>query len=750
MADLWSPWAVGGAGQFRLGVTLTPQSEDAAAKVVRAHVFFQGSGGAGDSTNTFGVGGGTWSRTPGSIAISAGAGAEVLLWYQDVTIYKTYGAEQNVTIDASLSGLEYYGTGTTAHLPDGIFHTVAARPWDAPSAATGVSAARSSDASHTVSYTVVASGTAPVTERRVQRWDNVTNAWATIAVLPGAFTANSAQSYIDGTTVANRQYKWRVVTANSTAEATSGESSLMQTTPAAPSNLNAVRSGANIALTWDRNVSTSMAVAYEVYDSQNGGAYALVTTLGDVATYTHPSPSLLVTHRYQVRAVSTVGATTASAVATSQTVQLTAPPNAPSSLTSSPATVPAAETTRLSYQHNPTDSSSQTKRQFRHRAPGAPTWTNLAAQSTSLTYLDIALAAWGYANGQSPEWQVRTWGTASTGGSDGTGASPWSATAVTALSSRPTATISAPGSLVTTSQVVAAWTFYDAEGSAQAEWQARLKDSGGVVLETLGAASAASSAVFGTRVADGQDYTLEVRVKDAVGLWSTWAVHTFSVAYLPAERIDIAALYDEPSGAMQLVLTPQGAEAGVTVAAVSATIERRVDGGAWETVAAGIEPASTAVDPIPTITRLNEYRVIATSAIPSTSVGDVEPIEVTGVLWVFVNYGPGFGAVLRVRGNLGFSDEATVAQAAYHFEDRPKEVAFWGTAESRTMGLTADLDAAASDLDEWLAAAKFRGAVFARDPRGTRIRGRLSAGVKNSQTNPASSTLGLTVSEIDG
>jgi len=383
----------------------------------------------------------------------------------------------------------------------------------------------------------------------------------------------------------------------------------------------------------------------------------------------------------------------------------------------------------------------QEGQQFRHRLQGAGTWTTLTAVATSTRYLELIPSAWGYDDGQSFEWQVATKGAHAD-------YSPFSATSVVALSALPTATISVPGATVTTSALVFAAAYYQAQGSVQAEWQAQLKLAGDVVQSMSGSGTTASG-IFPLPVSDATSYTLEVRVKSAAGLWSAYDTQAFDVDYLPPVDISIAAEYAAASGAMQLVLTPDAVDSGVTVAAVSASVQRRIDSGDWVTIADNLDPAATFKDPIPDSSGLNEYRAISTSAIPSSATGPTVSVTTTDQEWLWVNYGPGFGSVLKCHANLSLSDEASLAQVANHFENRPKPVAFWGTAQTRTFSASATLDADSSPLADWQVGAITRGPVFVRDMRGFRVYGHLPRGVKSTQDQPDYTPISFTVEEID-
>lgn len=301
----------------------------------------------------------------------------------------------NNSPSASYSGLpgtsftECYVSGTAA------FDTLLL----APTAPGAPSLTRVSDVQQNLSWANNAATRAPYAYQVVQRWDNVSNTWYSITgALSGAATA-----YSDTTTAADREYKYRVVAVNNAGSATGAASSSIYTTPAAPTNAVATKAVSDIVLTWNDNSSAEE--GFKVYESQNGGAYSLLATVGaGVATYTHVAPSAAVTHAYQVEAYR--GAL-ASARATSNTVVLLTNPLAPTLLAIASVFDAAAERT-LTWQHNPVDGTAQTAAEIQYREVGAAAWIpvvpatpklNAAATMTIATPCVVTKTAHGLSTG---------------------------------------------------------------------------------------------------------------------------------------------------------------------------------------------------------------------------------------------------------------------------------------------------------------------------------------------------------------
>jgi len=426
----------------------------------------------------------------------------------------------------------------------------------------------------------------------------------------------------------------------------------------------------------------------------------------------------------------------------SNMVRLEAPPNAPASLQATPSTLPEGDTTRLSYAHNPVDTSAQEGQKFQHRLQGAGTWTTLTAVATSNQYLDLTPSAWGYADGQSFEWQVATKGADPT-------YSPFSATSVVALSAKPTVTISAPGATVTTSELTVAWAYYDAEGTPQSEWAASLYKAG-VVIEFRSRPDSATATAFATPVEDGASYTVQVVVWDSTGLQSSTASQVFDVDYLPPADVTVAADYDDESGVMVLTLTADTPVGGVTLEPTSADIQRRIDGGAWLTIAPGLSPDAVTLDIPCTVDGLNEYRVIAYSALPSSVTSPIVEAPVAEPKWFFLMGGPSFSTVLKFYGNPTVSADTGRSKSLHHFErgDGSLPVQFDGNRLSDVTGMSATLESTSATVEDFKALSKLTGPVILKGP-DIRRKGAMS-NVSTGASSDIIATVSFSVTETAG
>lgn len=577
----------------------------------------------------------------------------------------------------------------------------------APAAPSGVSPSRNSDTSHGVSWTRNATSGAPYASQQVQRrvFNGSWGSWATIANLSGAAT-----SVTDTSTQANRAYQYRVVATNSGGSNTSDASATVYTTPSNPTGAKAVKNSAdNIVVSWT-NTAAIGAYQTEVWRSQSGGAYTLLTTVNaGQESYTHTNPSTLHTHQYRVRHKTSTGTALFSGYSTTSVVQLAAPPNAPSGLGPS-GTRDATLDAVLEWTHNAVDSSPQAAFELRHSAAGE-SWTTVPVTSETSEW---TLPGGTYANGTTVEWQVSTKG-------QHPDYSPWSATASFLTSTPPTATINEPSGTLPTSTVAVQWGYFDADGDSQSQWRVTLLDDELNVLEVKTGSGEATEALLQSSVADQQTYTVRVEVRDSTGMWSAPAEFTFDVDYLPPPAIVTSAQWHRDSGTVVLYLTPGEVVEDETIPAVSAVIERRINGGEWLVIAEDIDPDSAIVDTTPITVGLNEYRTTAISELPSTTIGAVESIELEEKQWSYLSAGPGFTQIVKMWGDPKYTSRAEREKAVHHFAGREKPVEFSGESIGLSVGVSGVLTPDSSSREDIETLAKVETIVLWRDQSGRRL-----------------------------
>ena len=302
---------------------------------------------------------------------------------------------------------------------------------DIPQTVAGATATRVNDGQINLAWTNNSTSTAPYANIKVYRRRDG-GSWVNIATL-GVVT-----SYSDTTTSANHKYEYRMSAVGSnTVEVGYATTSAVYTTPSAPSGLTATKVGSgSIRLDWTNNVGYGdTAYTVRIEESQNGGAFTEIASVsGGVAVYSHASPSTSVTHTYRVRARSTTGSLNSSYSGNSNTVTLLATAAAPTGLSPSGVARDAAGDIALSWTHNPTDGTPQSKRRVQVKV-NAGAYADVVNDTSSTSSYTVAGGTW--TNGDTITWKVATAGQNGTLGA-------FSAEASFTPSAKPTVTINTP------------------------------------------------------------------------------------------------------------------------------------------------------------------------------------------------------------------------------------------------------------------------------------------------------------------
>src|SRR5262245_5545467 len=310
---------------------------------------------------------------------------------------------------------------------------IPARPYGAPAAPTNVNTTRVSDTSAKTTWTNKDTAGEPWNTVRIQIDEAANDVWNGDA----GTTGGGGTSFTDTGLSLNRAYRWRVRSENSIDNSAYVEGDLIYTRPADPTNL--VRTGANGAnqvLTWTNNVNTWIDNRIAIERSVNGGAWTQIAETGrDSTTYTdtygatHPAERI----KYRVRARTNGGAQgtlySDYSNTSTETSGVTTSPSAPTGMSPDGSTVINPNFAKtFAWTHHSTDTSVMSGFQIQWRVVGSPTWTVRAKVVTGTPSTSMPVNT--FPDNSDIEWQVRTWGGATTGGSDGTGASPYSASAL--------------------------------------------------------------------------------------------------------------------------------------------------------------------------------------------------------------------------------------------------------------------------------------------------------------------------------
>lgn len=493
-------------------------------------------------------------------------------------------------------------------------------PLDPPAAPGEPTVVRVSDTEQTVSWTRNASATAPVLDQQLQRREysaGAWGAWAGVNNITTDYTTNGTNS-VSNATVANRAYEYRVKASNGSGEAYSPVFSYCFTTPAAPTSFDAEKqTSGDIKLTLVQGISHTFYKTTVEYSLDGGSVWTALTTLNSgVTTYTWTAPpsgsAVVLRARTFIDSAGDPGNGLTSAWKQSNSVALTAPPNAPSNLAPNGLVFDANTAKNFTWKHNPVDSSVQSAYEIQYRI-GAAAWTSTGKITSSTQSRTFPAAA--FVNGNGYEWQVRTWGAHAT-------ASPWSATATFQTSAPPSVTITSPVSGVpwAAAKLTVDWSFNDPEGTAQSMWEAILLDNEGQTIETLSGNGATFTALFATTLTDDTEYQVQVRGRDGSSLWSTFDQISFLTAFpTPIVPIILQAAWDMTTGAATFgVENPVGAPD-----VIYNDVMRSLDGGqTWQLIGTA-PPNGEGFDPTIPLGVDVLYKVVAWTDLPSSSESEV-------------------------------------------------------------------------------------------------------------------------------
>lgn len=595
-----------------------------------------------------------------------------------------------------------------------------------PGVPTGVVATRVSDSQVSVAWTQPAASNGQPTSQTVRRRING-GSFADVVTLSPATSTTVAAS-------ANQKLEYEVRATNAAGSTDwSATSAAVYTSPAAPSGVVAAKdTSLNIDVSWTPNVAFSEH-QHVVEFSTNGGSSwtALATVAAGTSTFKHTSPNPALVHVYRVRAVNTSGGLT-SAWVQSNSVQLLTAPNAPT-LPVLAAFADKAADFILTWTHNPVDTTAQTAYEVEFSTNGGSSWSSTGKVTSAVSSRTITANT--YAADVAVTVRVRTWGQATTGGAESTGASAWSTQRTVTFKTRPTAAILTPAdaSTWTEAELRVGLSFTQPEDGTFVSATLQLKQ-GSTVLETIQSTTLAST-TFITEVEDGESYTVTATVTSSHGITSTLVDADFSVAYTLPVAATVTVTYLPDSGIAQLDVTIPTAGVGEEDA-VAVSIFRTID-GTVETIQSAFPITvgdTTFLDTTPTINGVNEYRVRTLSG-DGAARDTLVDLTTNETIFAFFSNGAGFSRIVSFFGNLRFTATPSIATALVTTAGRTKPIALFGTNRGLTVtGSAAIVPERGSSVDEIEALAAEGGIVCYRDPSGRRVFGVLSVSIESTSS----------------
>lgn len=472
-----------------------------------------------------------------------------------------------------------------------------------PAPPTGLVASRNSDTSFSLTWADHPSTSAPYDNITVQRFDAKSGAWTTIGTLSGTATALT-----DTGTTANNEYTWRIRGENIAGASDWNTSTTHRTTPAPAtiSSVIAVSSG-GMKVTWVNNAPYTAYVLTLRYFKNGTLVSDTVAVPVNATSYTVTGLDITASYKFGIQTSATEGSSTLlSGWTDSASTPASVPPTAPTNLAPNGIAANATTGAVLTWTHNPgLDGAGQTQYAVEWRVAGASTWTNNDGESSFDGIYNLPASF--LVDGTTYEWHVRTYGVNAT-------PSPWSATATFTARRAPSVSVTSPATTLTTADINVSWTL--GTGDVQSVWEVNLLDADLNLIEFETAISTVLTTKLNTQVQNGKTYTVQVRVQNQYGIWSSWQTKVFTANLpLPAPST-LVVTYASGTGAAILSLTPS-TPTGAQLPAKFVNIQRRAslpedpeNYGDWADVATNLAPNATIIDTTPALSDRTQYRAV--------------------------------------------------------------------------------------------------------------------------------------------
>jgi len=574
-----------------------------------------------------------------------------------------------------------------------------------PSTPTGIGVSRTSDTKYTISWTRSSTDTNPITYIYVERYNNVSGTWSQIAKL------GNVASYVDTGTIANRSYKWRVRAWND-----AGYSSYLttissyKTTPANATNVVAVRSGANVIITWTRQdtAADNYIVERSIDDGDN---YTELTDslAGTATTYTDTSPDT--TNIYKIKAIA---GTLTNTGTISNSVQMLSAPAKPTNL--APTALQAfdyEEVKTFTWQHNSLDTSIQSKFSLDYAEDEAFTTglVSITEEATANNYYEFAAET--FANGTTYYWKVKTWGSHADGSS-------WSDTSTFKAISKPEAVLTVPDTetAYTQSILIAQWTYTDINDLDQSQYIIGLYDENDVLLEqktgtSIVADEGTDTVTFDYKLENATNYYVTLQVRNSEFLLSAEVKNEFTTLF-QKPSIPELTLTDNLDGTVTIDIFNPAAGSGEEETSYNRVFRKVFD--QWELVYDDVDINSSIIDNLPSIYGTTYYYVESVSAVPTSNFSYEYEIEIYMGGVFILNSGDDYQDSLAVIGDIDFNEKIDREKELLKFAGRQKPLKFEGEHTDRTISLSGMLEII--DYEKYLTLISNTGDCYYRDWRG--------------------------------
>jgi hypothetical protein len=547
---------------------------------------------------------------------------------------------------------------------------------EVPSAPDSCSVSRVNDNQHNISWNNNPTDLGIYDNIYIERWDNVTSSWYVKESIDGAL-----ESYSDTTTIANRTYQYRVRAGNESGYSNYSTSSQINTTPAAPTNIVAIRSSGSVILTWTNPATNEDSVFIQKNQSLDSGEtwQGWVDITPDLSAnsinYTDTSPYTY--GKYRVRTESINPTLNSDYVESNDTYLAT--PSIPTLLVPDEIPIDGNNDYTFTWNHNPDihDGSDQTKFSLRYRVqgdswPGTPQYNET---SSSNEYVTISGST--FTNDNTYEWQVKTWGDYATG-------SDWSDIAIFYTVTTPEATITNPTDIANYgfSTLTLTWEYTQTEGNNQTQYIAKLYNSSNTLLETKNVSSVITSGSsddcsFTYNLSTEETYTVTLQVKESIGLWSELYSVEFDVVFYVPSKPSIELSFYENMGAVLIDITNPDPEEEEIPTSYN-KLYRVLSDGTYELVYDNIPVNTTVIDYVPILNGTNQYFVMAVSAIPTINDSFIESIDTSLTGMYFLHTGANYSTYMKLYKNVEMSEKRGRKTVLRQYEGRTYPVKYQG------------------------------------------------------------------------
>jgi hypothetical protein len=649
-------------------------------------------------------------------------GHVVAMFNTGTSYYKTNKATFPSVI--SMSGASSH---TNRRMNVGVFYI------EKPATPTSLTVTRNSDTKYTLNWSRVSTSDNPIKNIQVQRWNNVSNSWSTVATLGNVAT------YTDTGTITNRSYRWRIRATNDAGNSNyTSQTSLYKTTPAKLTNVKATRIGAFVVVSWTNPATTADNIEIQRINTAGGSWTNLSTGIGGSGTlYNDTSPLAQAKYRVRTRAGTLYSVYTES----NEVITLQAP-SKPSNLNPRNFNIIDVDAVnRFTWQHNSLDTSSQTRFILNYKEDGG-SWQEIDIP-TQNDYFDFGENF--FTTGLTYIWRVRTYGAF-------TSPSTWSDEQTFYASSKPSAIIISPEDedLYISATLNVEYEYTDVNNLSMNQVNLKLFNENDVLIDEKNLFKVVESGNTDTieidrRLENGQTYWIQITCKNSNNLWSIPNTCYFDVEFLPTTKPEII-ITDNEDGTTTIEIYNPPVENELEESETSFNrLFRKVNDEEFILVYDNLERDSIITDYLPLLNDITTYYVESISEDGANNKSDDEEIRLQNEGVFILNSGDNFTDKIILFGNIEFSENFDNENNSIHFSGREYPVNFEGKGKLRNISLKAFIES--SDYQEFFKFLNENREFFYRDWRNRHFKCKVAN--KNVSKFETDFNINLNIERVD-